>query len=149
MTSIRSASPHDALALKDLAKQLGYRMSLEEIERKVSHYRADPFCTVFVAEIKSKVVGCVAVSIAELFVSGRRARIEALVVDQACRRLGVGKALMEKAEDFARSHQCHAIELTSGLHRRDSGAHAFYEKLGYSNAGDHQKLYLRKDLLPQ
>ncbi len=55
--------------------------------------------------------------------------IAGLVVDERRRSSGVGRALMQHAEDWARSQGLHAVYLRSNIIRSD--AHAFYEKLGY------------------
>jgi ribosomal protein S18 acetylase RimI-like enzyme len=59
----------------------------------------------------------------------RRAHIEALVVDQAHRRAGVGTALMTAATDWARERGAREIVLTVWDGNR--AGDAFYERLGY------------------
>jgi GNAT superfamily N-acetyltransferase len=49
------------------------------------------------------------------------------------RKVGVGKALVKAAEDWARHRGCERISVTTALHR--AVAHAFYERLGYSHSG--------------
>jgi GNAT superfamily N-acetyltransferase len=55
--------------------------------------------------------------------------VQALVVDADCRQGGVGKAMMEAAEGWARDHGFRSVALTSHISRE--GAHAFYAALGY------------------
>jgi GNAT superfamily N-acetyltransferase len=54
-----------------------------------------------------------------------------LVVDDACRRMGIGRSLMEQAEDWARTRGCSMVRLTSSSTR--AAAHKFYEDIGYTN----------------
>ena len=61
--------------------------------------------------------------------AGPVGRLTALVVDEAARGRGVGRALVQAAEaDFA-ARGCVLVEVTSNVRRLD--AHAFYERLGY------------------
>lgn len=56
--------------------------------------------------------------------------IENVVTDDAHRRRGIGKRLMEMAIDFAKSRGCYKVCLLSNSTR--AGAHKFYEELGFS-----------------
>jgi GNAT superfamily N-acetyltransferase len=66
--------------------------------------------------------------------------VENVVVDQARRRSGVGRALMEDV--FRRCHQadCYKIQLLSREHRQS--AHVFYESLGFQRSVEGFRLYL-------
>src|SRR4051794_23385103 len=57
---------------------------------------------------------------------GARAWVEALAVPPARRSLGIGKALLDAAKDWARANGASHLELDSGLARAD--AHRFYER---------------------
>ena len=57
-------------------------------------------------------------------------RITALVVDEAERGRGIGRALVAAAEERLTRDGCVLLEITSGLRRAD--AHAFYERIGYA-----------------
>ena len=76
-------------------------------------------------------------------------RVDMVWVDERHRGRGVGTALLEKAEQVARARGCHGIHLDTQSYQ----APGFYEKLGYvpfarleSYPGDHQRIYLRKDI---
>lgn len=67
--------------------------------------------------------------------------IENVVTDEAYRRQGIGKRLMEKAIEFAKARGCYKVCLLSNATR--AGAHKFYEELGFSGTakvGFHRKL---------
>jgi predicted N-acetyltransferase YhbS len=56
--------------------------------------------------------------------------LENLIVRENCRRLGIGKKLVEYIEVQAREKSCYFIMLMSLIKRKE--AHQFYETLGYS-----------------
>lgn len=56
-------------------------------------------------------------------------RITSLIVDATARGRGMGRALVEAAEDLLTAGGCGGVEVTS--HRRLVEAHSFYEHLGY------------------
>jgi GNAT superfamily N-acetyltransferase len=56
--------------------------------------------------------------------------IENVVTDEAYRRQGIGKRLMEMAIEFAKSRGCYKVCLLSNSTR--AGAHKFYEELRFS-----------------
>lgn len=67
--------------------------------------------------------------------------IENVITDEAHRRQGIGKRLMEMAIEFAKSRGCYKVCLLSNSTR--AGAHKFYEELGFSGTakvGFHLKL---------
>jgi ribosomal protein S18 acetylase RimI-like enzyme len=70
-------------------------------------------------------------------------RVTALVVDRRARRRGVGKLLMEHAEQMGSAAGCEFVELTSAMDRAE--AHAFYRGIGY----EPNSLRFRKPLVGQ
>ncbi len=61
--------------------------------------------------------------------AGPVGRVTALVVDATMRGHGIGRALMNAAEQWAVERGCVLLEVTSNRRRVD--AHNFYEGLGY------------------
>lgn len=59
----------------------------------------------------------------------RRGHVETLVVDADHRRRGIGRRLLAEATDWARGQG--AVELVLTTWSGNSGADAFYERLGY------------------
>jgi GNAT superfamily N-acetyltransferase len=145
---IRSATTNDAQQLQPLLEQLGYSQSIPNIQVNLQNYCNSDDYAVFVVEKEDKIVGMIAIAMSRLFVKNvRRCRLEGFVVDQSYRRLGIAKALLKHVENYAWSKNCILIELTSGMRRAVTGAHAFYEAQGYSNDGERAKKYLRKELI--
>ena len=127
---IRKAHLNDLLLVMPLMEQLGYPQDFDEFQKKFELYLNDGHYGIAVAESEHKIVGLVAYVCYDLFVtSKKRFRIEGLIVDQAFRGKGVGKALMEYVENLAKEQGSSVIDLTSGTRRKDSGSHIFYEKL--------------------
>jgi len=148
IVSFRQGELRDAPELMLLLMQLGYPLSLTDLQGRLKCYLSSSSYEVFVALKENKIVGCVALSFKESFVKvGKVARIEALIVKEGFKRQGIGRLLMEKAEEKARERECQVMELTSGLRRASQGAHNFYEALNYKNKGHYAKLYLRKSLI--
>ncbi len=126
---VRSAGPGDSEPIAGLLGELGYPATVRDVGARLARLRQE--CDgVFVAEVGAEVVGFVGVHrIPVLHRDGDLARITALVVASRYRRQGVGQTLLEHVEQWARACACTRLEVTSGEHR--SGAHRFYERLGY------------------
>lgn len=85
---------------------------------------------VLVADEGDRLVGLLDASLRQtLFHSGPTMIIEDLIVDRGHRRQHFGHQLVRAAEQVAQGRHCHAVELSSDLHRKES--HAFGEAIGY------------------
>jgi GNAT superfamily N-acetyltransferase len=69
------------------------------------------------------------------FVHGRILYVDDLVTASAWRSKGYGKALNDYLTDVARSNDCDAVTLDSGVGR--AGAHKFYFREGYDITSYH------------
>jgi GNAT superfamily N-acetyltransferase len=94
---------------------------------------ADPNQLLLVAEDDGRVVGTLQLTfIPGLSRSGAwRAQIEAVRVASAERGSGLGGRMVGHAIDEARRRGCRLVQLTTD--RRRTGAHAFYERLGFES----------------
>jgi ribosomal protein S18 acetylase RimI-like enzyme len=72
--------------------------------------------------------------------SGRRARIESLIVDQGARRQGVGQALCQAALERARELGADTVDLTSS-HARQA-ANELYARLGFERRASNVYRYV-------
>jgi GNAT superfamily N-acetyltransferase len=130
--TIRLARAEDAERIAILCQQLGYPASQEEVRRRLNQIQQDEQHAVYVAELPDRrMVGWVHVHVCQLLVADPQAEVGGLVVDEGYRRCGVGRLLMQQAEQWAREKGCWAVCLRSNVVRKD--AHAFYEGIGYSN----------------
>jgi GNAT superfamily N-acetyltransferase len=65
--------------------------------------------------------------------------VENVVVAEAARRRGVGRALMARAVELAEDAGCYKLQLLSMKHRTD--AHAFYRSLGLQPLAEGFRIY--------
>jgi predicted N-acetyltransferase YhbS len=85
---------------------------------------------VLVAERDGAVVGCLSTSVMRvLHRPAPVGRISMMVVDETLRSQGIGAALVRAAESALAAQGCYMVEVTSHVQR--TGAHRFYERLGY------------------
>jgi len=105
----------------------------------------DPNQLLAVADREGQVVGVFQLSfIPGLTRSGMwRGQIEGVRVASAERGTGTGRAMIEWAISESRKRGCGLVQLTSD--KRRSGAHAFYEALGFQAMHEGYKLTLRPD----
>ena len=61
----------------------------------------------------------------------KRSRIVAVVVDPKYQKLGIGKELVNAAENWANTIGASVIALNSGYRTERSNAHQLYKKLGF------------------
>lgn len=141
--TIRDAKPADAAALARLdAVAMGYDYPVEETAAQLRKVLASPRDKVLVAERAGQLVGYLHLVDYDLLYAGHMKNIMGIAVDPACRRLGIGKALLEAGEAWAKSTGAEAVRLVSGESRK--GAHAFYRAEGYE--GSKMQLNLKKKL---
>jgi GNAT superfamily N-acetyltransferase len=77
-----------------------------------------------------KVAGWIQIFREQTVMTQARVEVAGLVVDEKYRGRGIGRALMQHAEAWAREHGCATVSLRSNVIRNE--AHAFYKGLGYS-----------------
>ena len=130
MIAIRRMLPEDAAAVADLTRQLGYPSSESDIKRRYDQIKDRWDAWLLVAQrANHAVVGWVHVQVTYLLESDPRAEIWGLVVAEPARKAGVGRRLMEAAEDWAMRLGVDAVVVRSNYLRLE--AQAFYEHLGY------------------
>lgn len=127
---IRSARIGDAAEITRLCQQLGYgvdRGSLQATLAKVSESEGQ---FVAVAPLSTGGLGgWIQVEERCCLESGGQGEIAGLVVDQAARRLGIGRALVEAGEAWARDRGLPRLTVRTQTFRED--ALAFYADVGF------------------
>lgn len=127
-TAVREALPADAQRIASLCVQLGYTVPLTHVEEFMRSLT--PAQALLVAVVPGAgVVGWVSVAQANTLTSSARAEIQGLVVEDEYRCNGIGRALVEAAEAWARRRGCTTLRLLSNVVRER--AHEFYRSVGY------------------
>jgi GNAT superfamily N-acetyltransferase len=127
---VRVARMDDTGSIADLSGQLGYPSSVASVRQRLRNLLAEGNHAVWVAENGTgAIAGWIHVFVKQLLESDREIEIGGLVVDQNFRGQGAGKALVERAERWARSRRLKSVYVRSNVVRKE--AHIFYQKLGY------------------
>jgi GNAT superfamily N-acetyltransferase len=138
---VRPATAADADRIAALFTDEGYPCGPSDIVDRLGRFDSE-HSRVLVADHDGEVLGFVAVHALPRFEhSDRIVRIMALVVDAGVRERGIGRLLMDAAEDMGRAVGAAFAEVTAGHHRPD--ARRLYEELGYDGT---VAAYLRKRL---
>jgi GNAT superfamily N-acetyltransferase len=131
--SIRDARPEDSPHIARLLDQLGYPTDEAAVRGRLERLLIVGD-RVFVADLDGLVVGLAHLQVTPAIEHERpSAKLGALVVDDAQRGRGVGRALVEAVEADARLRGCGLLFLTTRETRHD--ARAFYERVGFEQSG--------------
>ena len=130
-TAIRSMSLEDAEQVAALAAELGYPSTRAQIESRFRGIQDNRDSQVLVAaDSGGQVLGWLHIFGLHLIESEGAAEVGGLVVDSRARARGIGRALMEAAEAWARERGYTRLTLRSNTIRTE--AHRFYQDLGYT-----------------
>jgi GNAT superfamily N-acetyltransferase len=134
MPTLRDARLSDAPAIAGLLAELGYPAAADAVTRRLEALLPRPDYAVCLAALDGEVCGLACAHVVPVIHADEPlALITALVVSERARGGGMGRRLVERLEEFARSHGCARVAVTTASHRSD--AHLFYERLGYSLTG--------------
>ncbi|MEM8532348.1 MAG: GNAT family N-acetyltransferase [Chloroflexota bacterium] len=131
---IRPASRDDSSDIAMLLGQLGYPTDPVAVMTRLGRVEATGLDQILVAEEQEQIVGVAALHIIPALIhqQGPLAQITAIVVDEQRLREGIGRQLLETAEELARNAGCYGIEISSNAQR--TAVHTFYETLGYTQS---------------
>ena len=127
---IRKAEAADATAMALLNRTaLGYHYPAPETEKRVAAILADENQRIFVAVEGARLVGYLHAAMYEVTFAPLMVNVQAIAVHSDGRRRGIGKALMQQAEDWAKEIGAAGVRSIAGGHRK--GSYAFYESNGF------------------
>ena len=150
---VRRAAPGDAAALVELARAVGaepegwlitngeWRTQSEE-RRYLRAVRRHSHAAVFVAETADAIVGRISLA-RDAHPASEHVADLGLMVAEPFRRRGVGRALMDAAEAWAR--EVGVLKLELHVFPYNEAAIALYEGLGYEREGYRRDHYRRSD----
>jgi GNAT superfamily N-acetyltransferase len=124
-------SPVGRVRDRPLTTQLGYDLTEADAVDRLSRLLLRDDQQFLVADVDGRAVGWVHAVFAEYVDAEPFVLIGSLVVDRNHRRLGIGRALMDRAEVWAKQRGCSLVRLSSSATR--TAAHLFYEGIGYTN----------------
>ncbi len=126
-TLVREATAQDAAAVVRLVRQMGDGSDITE--EYVLHYISGADRGILIAQHEDAVAGLLSYSArADLFHAGNSVFIEELIVDEKCRGLGIGGALLDRVTE--RAGELHAKELSLAVMPDNADAIRLYKKHG-------------------
>jgi ribosomal protein S18 acetylase RimI-like enzyme len=134
---IRPAEPNDADAVLALMAGLGRPEVARDPGEQAEIFRAHlehPNAEIYVAELDGAIAGAVSLWFRpRLNWTTLEAWVPDLYVDQAFRRRGAARELLDACVRAARERGCHRLILESGHER--AAAHQLYESYGFTHTG--------------
>jgi GNAT superfamily N-acetyltransferase len=137
---VREMNPKDAETVNALSKELGYPLSVEQTLQNINAVLHSRDHTAFVAEYENRVVGWIGAAQAVMIEVMPHCEINGLVIDEHYRGTGIGKLLIEKVKQWAKSRGNDKIGLHCNLKRVE--AHSFYQHLGFREAKQQKNFVL-------
>ena len=126
---LRKLTPEDAAAVAALCTQMGYSVDesqagerLQAIEGRADHHLIG-------ADLEGQLVGWVHVHADWSIEGGHEAELHGLVVDEMQRGLGIGRALIGEAAEWAFKKECSRLRVRTNVTRMRAGD--FYRRAGF------------------
>jgi N-acetylglutamate synthase-like GNAT family acetyltransferase len=127
---IRPALLEDVPAVVNLAGQLGYPVEIETMRSRLAAILEEPYKAVLLAESDGQVSGWIYLLAGQELLTGPTAEIGGLVVDENQRGHGIGKALLEQAQEWAIQQECSELRVHSNT-AREPYVKEFYLAAGF------------------
>ena len=118
---IRDIKASDAEFTRAMLLELGHENDPKSLAWRISAIEGTPRERVMIVEVDGKQAGLCAASVYRYFhTEGLVCRVTVLVVNTEFRKHGIGHALMNWAEGWAREQGCDRMEITARKERSDS-----------------------------
>ena len=129
MIDIRAARAEDAKQLVDLIALLEHRVDAAGVARRIAGLGAGGIPQLVATEGNAIVGLCGLHLMTAIHRDAPVGRVTILVVREDARGRGIGRRLVQAAEELMRARGCAFLEITSN--RKLEQAHQFYETIGY------------------
>ena len=126
---VRPPLPADAPTLAGLASELGYPTDPEAILGRLAALSPTDAAVMVATDAADAPIGWCHVELRRTLVEPLSALVVGLVVGEGHRSAGVGAALLEGAERWARARGCRRLVVATRITRER--AHRFYAREGY------------------
>lgn len=137
--SIREVKITDYNDIYLLNQELGYFYPIEKVKERIVYITENTKDIILVAKQDNEVIGYIHGSPYELLYSDSLINILGFVVKEKYRNTGVGNALINHLEHWAKEKGYRGVRLVSGVNRLN--AHKFYEKHGYVYRKDQKNFF--------
>lgn len=139
--TIREALAEDFADIYVLNRdEMGYDYPPEETRKKLEAVILSQSDKIFVAVCEDKVIGYIHVNDYDVIYAPHMKNVMGIAVGREYKRMGVGSALIAKAEEWAKETGASGIRLVSGESREI--AHKFYRSQGY--VGEKKQINFKK-----
>jgi GNAT superfamily N-acetyltransferase len=127
---LREIAPSDAAQAARLCEELGYPVTEQQMQERLTRLRNTPDHVVYVACMGDRVIAWIDVGIAQHLQTEPYGEIGGLVVSSDYRSRGIGQLLLAHAERWIRARGITRVVVRSRITRES--AHRFYLREGYS-----------------
>jgi GNAT superfamily N-acetyltransferase len=140
LCTVRPPEPGDYEKMADLAEQLHYPSSGNQIRMRLDAVTNSKQHGVYVAELPGgQIGGWIGLYVFHSVEQDSCAGISGLIVDEQIRSRGIGKLLVDAGDSWARSKGCKAISVHSNVIRER--AHQFYARNGFEHVKTQKFLF--------
>lgn len=115
--------------MADLCAQLGYPAAADQVQKRLEAIGGRPDHRLIGAELDGKLIGWAHVHADWALDHGFEADLLGLVVDEEQRGLGIGRALIGEAAEWAYRHNCTRMRVRTNVIRLRAGD--FYRRAGF------------------
>jgi GNAT superfamily N-acetyltransferase len=134
--SIRRFQWDDLETITALMRELNYPTTLSVMRERMEDMESSPVHCTLVAEVDGIVVGKISLHhIVSFSRSVPTTQIMAIIVAKEYQGQGLGKRLIQQAEDWSKGQGSTLLFLTSGNRVERAPARAFYEHIGFTKTG--------------
>lgn len=139
---VREMTSEDLPAVAALSDELGYPVTLAELEPRLDRIRGTRDDALFVAALPDgSVAGWIHVGADQSLIHDSVAEIKGLIVSETHRGKGLGDELVSAAEAWCLRHGFRNVRVRTRVERE--AAHGFYQRRGYQRQKS-QHVFLRR-----